>query len=369
MKPFDPPFPCKRVAVGLSGGVDSTMAALLLVQQGYDVVGITMQIWDDSIEMKSKTHRSGCYGPGEAEDLDYARRAAERLGIRHVTVPLAEEYKHRVLDYFRQEYLSGRTPNPCVVCNRDMKFGLLLEKSRELGLEFDYFATGHYARIQHDEETNCYRLLKGVDPRKDQSYFLAQLDQSVLRRLIFPLGGMTKPEVVALARENGFTDWANRPESQDFIESDDYSPLFKTSDAKPGPIITVDGKVLGQHRGLMFYTVGQREGLGIGGAGEKLYVKELRSRDNTLVVARRDDVMAAACEIKDVRWITAAPSAGECEVRLRYRQKAVPCVLELLAVDHVRVRFPTSQFAVTPGQAGVFYRGDEVLGGGWIAAG
>ncbi|OGV44013.1 MAG: tRNA 2-thiouridine(34) synthase MnmA [Lentisphaerae bacterium GWF2_57_35] len=360
-----PPRRC--VAVGLSGGVDSTVAAWLLVRQGYHVIGITMQIWDNSVELKSTTHRSGCYGPGEAEDIALAQRAADLLRIRHVTVPLAEEYKHRVLGYFRQEYLSGRTPNPCVVCNRDMKFGLLLEKSREMGLEFDYFATGHYARIRHDEKAGVHRLLKGVDPLKDQSYFLAQLDQAVLRQLIFPLGDMTKPEVVALARENGFADWADRPESQDFIESDDYSPLFKASEAQPGPMVDLNGTILGRHRGLLFYTIGQREGLGIGGGCEKLYVKELRPKDNTLVVARRDEVMAAACEIEAVRWIAEEPSPGEYEVRLRYRQKAVPCVLEKLTANRVQVRFPVSQFAITPGQAGVFYRGDEVLGGGWIA--
>ncbi|TAN38647.1 MAG: tRNA 2-thiouridine(34) synthase MnmA [Verrucomicrobia bacterium] len=354
------------IAVGMSGGVDSTVTAWRLKRAGHNVVGLTMQIWDGSVALPDEG-RSGCYGPGEARDLAAARAAAEQLGIRHITVPLAGEYKNCVLDYFREEYRSGRTPNPCVVCNQRMKFGLLLEKARAQGIAFDKFATGHYARIVQDPQSGLFRLLRGVDPQKDQSYFIARLTQEQLRQTLFPLGALRKPEVVQMAREAGFGDIAEKEESQDFIESEDYSPLFQPGESKPGPIVDTTGKVLGQHRGIIHYTIGQREGLGVA-AAERLYVKELRAATNTIVLGRRDEVFSDGCRIEKASWISGTPPATgtTCLARLRYRHTGVQATLHCESEDVWRTDFAEPQFAVTPGQAAVFYHGDEVLGGGWI---
>ena len=350
----------------MSGGVDSTMAAWLLQRQGHRVLGLTMQIWDSSINLPD-TGRSGCYGPGEARDIAAAQAAAAQLGIPHHVIGLSAEYKEWVLDYFRSEYRAGRTPNPCVVCNHRLKFGLLLERARSSGIAFDKFATGHYARVETDAATGLVRLLCGVDAKKDQSYFIARLTQAQLGQLVFPLGAMLKQDVLKLARNNGFDEVAAKEESQDFIESEDYSPLFQPCESQPGPITDTAGKVLGQHRGIIHYTIGQREGLGIA-AAERLYVKEIRAATNTIILGRRDEVMSDFCRVSEVNWISGAPPADgtECRVRLRYRHAGVAAKLAAEPDGVWRVDFAESQFAVTPGQAAVFYVGDEVLGGGWI---
>jgi tRNA-specific 2-thiouridylase len=342
------------------------MAAWLLKQQGHQVLGLTMQIWDGSIELPD-AGRSGCYGPGEARDIAAAQAAAAQLGIPHHVIGLSAEYKEWVLDYFRAEYRAGRTPNPCVVCNHRLKFGLLLERARTCGIAFDRFATGHYARVERDAATGRCRLLRGVDPQKDQSYFIARLTQAQLGQLVFPLGEMKKPEVCRLARENGFANIAAKEESQDFIESDDYSPLFQPGESRPGPITDTSGKKLGEHRGIIHYTIGQREGLGVA-AAERLYVKEIRAATNTIVLGRRDEVLSAACRVTDLNWISGAPPADgtECLARLRYRHTGAAAKLYAEPGGVWRADFAEPQFAVTPGQAAVFYVGDEVLGGGWI---
>jgi len=355
------------VAVGMSGGVDSTVAALLLQQQGHAVVGLTMQIWDGSVPLRDEG-RSGCYGPGEARDLALVRAVAERLGIRHVTVPLAESYNRCVLDPFRDAYRAGRTPNPCVICNARMKFGLLQETARAMGIAFDAFATGHYARVRFDPARQVYVLRRGVDTAKDQSYFLTRLTQAQLRQTLFPLGELTKPEVVARARAAGFGDIADREESQDFIESESYDPLFQPGDSRPGPLVDTAARVLGQHRGIIHYTVGQRQGLGVA-TGDRLYVKEIQPRTNTVVLGRREEVFSDGCRVEDLNWIAGAPppAGTTCRARLRYRHPGVDAQLQPLAAGAWQVAFSAPQFAVAPGQAAVFYVGDEVLGGGWIA--
>lgn len=357
------------VAVGMSGGVDSTVTAWLLKQQGYEVIGLTMQIWDGSIDLPDEG-RSGCYGPGEARDLACARTIAEKLGIQHVTVPLADAYNRCVLDPFREAYRSGRTPNPCVICNQRMKFGLLLDQTRNMGIAFDRFATGHYARIAWDSAQGIHRLLRGVDTSKDQSYFLSRLTQSQLQATLFPLGDKRKEDVVQLAREAGFSDIADKEESQDFIESDSYDPLFNPEDSKPGPIVDTRGNEIGKHRGIIHYTVGQRQGLGLA-KGERLYVKELRSETNTVVMGARADVFRTGCRAEDVNWISGKPPAPgvSCRAYLRYRHPGVEASLTPLSDDTWEVEFAEPQFAVAPGQAAVFYAGNEVLGGGWIAPG
>lgn len=365
------PVPSERaekgtVAVGMSGGVDSAVTALLLKAQGYEVVGLTMSIWDSTMP-DTVSKKSGCFGPGEAEDIAEARETAERLGVPHFTIPLAKEYQQWVLEEFTERRLAGYTPNPCAVCNPVMKFGFMLSHARSRGIRFDRFATGHYARVVRDDATGLYRLLRGVDTSKDQSYFLARLTQAQLAELIFPLGEKSKTEVRELACRAGLGKLAAKHESQDFFEGDDIAVLFKSGSARPGPIIDECGKVLGQHRGIIHYTIGQREGLGIA-VGRKVYVKEINAETNTLVVAEREGVFSGRCMLSDVQWIAGdAPDfTREFTVRLRYRHPGVTARLETLGERGFAVSFDTPQFAVTPGQMAVVYDGDEVLGAGWI---
>ncbi len=354
------------IAVGMSGGIDSTMAARLLIQAGHQVIGLTMSIWDGSIPIPDEG-RSGCFGPGEARDIEKARHMARHLGIPHHVIPLAADYRHGVLDYFRSEYRCGRTPNPCVVCNQRMKFGLLPDRAREMGIVFDRFATGHYVRIRHDPATGVHHLLRGIDHNKDQSYFLARLTQEQLAGLVFPLGELHKKEIVAMARAAGFGDLADQPESQDFIESDDYSPLFEPEDSQPGPIVDLEGKVLGRHRGIIHYTIGQREGLGIS-ATTRLYVKSLHPETNTVVLAPREALFSHTLLIEKAHWITQPPlDQADISLRLRYRHRGISARLRQIGPDQWQAAFRAPQFAVTPGQAAVCYDGEECLGGGWIA--
>lgn len=365
------PPPGARVAVGLSGGVDSSVAAWLLAHHGCSVVGLTMAIWDDSLPLPDRG-LSGCFGPGETRDIESARAVAAALGIEYHVVSLVREYRETVLEYFRREYLAGRTPNPCVRCNRSMKFGFLLDRAREIGVEFDYFATGHYARLADDPAAGRRLLLRGRDSAKDQSYFLALLRQEQLRRLVLPLGGLLKSEVRELARAVGFIEQAERPESQDFIESDDYGVLFRPGELRPGDIVDESGRVLGRHEGLARYTIGQRKGLGIGGTGEPLYVVALDAERNCVVVGRRAELERRALRAVDCNWIAVAEAPAEprrCTVRIRFRHEGVAAtvVREDNASDAVRVEFEVPQWAVTPGQIAVFYDGERVLGGGTIA--
>ncbi len=352
-----------RVVVGMSGGVDSSVAAVLLKDQGYEVTGVTMRIWDgESAAVEGKRH--GCYGPGEREDIEDAQKVADILGIPLHIVDLTKEYKAEVLDYFCNEYLSGRTPNPCVRCNRRIKFDALIGKARDSGIEFDCFATGHYARIEHDESNRRYLLKKARDLAKDQSYFLFALSQEQLSRSLFPVGIYKKEEVRKIAADIGL-GVHDKPESQNFI-SGGYSSLVGS--ARPGPMLDSQGNTLGEHRGIAFYTIGQRSGLGIS-FGEPLYVVDIDRERNAIVVGTKKEVYGDELIATDFNWISIDPpqQSIELKARLRYRhQEADAVVTPLLGGGRVHVKFKQPQMAITPGQAIVFYDGEIVVGGGTI---
>ncbi len=355
----------KVIAVGMSGGLDSTMAALMLKQKGFKVIGLTMSLWDDSLKVKSS--RSGCYGPNEVLDIEAAHRAAQKLDIRHYVIDLRKPYQEMVIDYFRAEYLKGKTPNPCIICNAKIKFGTLLEKALSSGIVFDLFATGHYARVEYDLLHKRYSLKRGVDETKDQSYFLYRLSQDQLERTLFPLGHYRKNEVKALAEKAGFTEILKKPESQDFFECDDYGPLLKTP-YKPGKILDVNGKVIGEHRGNAHYTVGQRKMLNLPGLKEPFYVLTIDAGRNEIIAGPKKDLLQDRLIAEHLHWIIPFHSIQKrkLQAQICYRSKPAECLLYPAEDQTVKVEFKRPQEAITPGQSIVFFEGDTVLGGGII---
>jgi tRNA-specific 2-thiouridylase len=355
------------VAVGLSGGVDSAVAAALLVEAGYPVVGLTMAVYDGGAGACSSGGRGhACYGP-EEEDLAAARAVAAHLGIAHHAIDVRAEYRTAVLDYFTGEYLKGRTPNPCVRCNPVVKFGFLIERAKEQGVQFDRFATGHYVRVERQADSGQMVLKRGVDPRKDQSYFLYGLRRELLPDLIFPLGRLTKAEVRERARQLNLPV-ADRIESQDFM-SEDYTTLFRPDEIKPGPILDETGREVGRHEGIVRYTIGQRKGLKIFGA-DPVYVVAIDAARNAVIVGPRERLYSRVLEADRLNWLVPAPLTAPVRItaRIRSNHAAAPATLEGGGSDRVRVTFDEPQSAITPGQATVFYDGDLVLGGGIITA-
>ncbi len=351
------------VAVGMSGGVDSSVAAAILKKDGYNVIGITMEIWDGAIEVQ-ESNKHACYGPGEDEDIEEATKVCKQLDIPYHVFDLKKEYKKYVLEYFREEYLAGRTPNPCVVCNHRLKFGFLIDRAKEAGLEFDYFATGHYAKI-HSEDGQ-YFLKKAKDLSKDQTYFLKSLTSKQLEKIIFPLGDMHKVEVRQVAESMKLVV-AERAESQDFIAGGDYSPLFNDGEIKPGEIVNDKGEVLGQHKGIIHYTVGQRKGLGLSHP-TPLYVLRLDAKKNKVVVTDKESLFFNGLIATDVHLNLPELFNEPVKVKARIRQKHTEsvAVISKLEDNKVQVMFELPQLSVAPGQSVVFYNDDIVLGGGTI---
>jgi tRNA-specific 2-thiouridylase len=353
----------KKIIVAMSGGVDSSVAAALLVREGHEVIGAFMKNWSDEADPCT----GECTWKAERQD---ALRVATTLGIPFETFDFEAEYRAQVVEYMVREYAAGRTPNPDVMCNKEVKFGLFLDRALALGA--DAVATGHYARVTEREGT--FRLLAGVDANKDQSYFLHRLDQRQLSRTLFPIGHLPKPEVRALAREFGLPT-AEKKDSQGicFIGKVDLKGFLEAKiPARTGPIVTVGGNVVGRHRGIAPFTVGQRHGLGIGG-GAPYFVVEKDVRRNALVVAREDEnpavLFASTLVAEEAHWIAGRPPAFPlaCKTRIRYRQPLQDATVEAEGTN-LHVSFSAPQRAVTPGQFAVFYDGDECLGGSVIAS-
>jgi tRNA-specific 2-thiouridylase len=344
----------KKIVVAMSGGVDSSVTAGLLVEQGHDVQGVSLRMWEGEL------------GPRVCSDHRGAKETAALLGIPHTLLDLRSQFVETVVRPFAQDYLHGRTPNPCVACNRDFKLGTLLRWAKEHGA--DFIATGHYARVVRDDSAFHASLFRGADRGKDQSYFLFSLSQDQLAHALFPLGEMHKTEVRERARQLGLPV-AERPESQDICFGD-YKTLVESyadeSELSGGDVVNRTGKVLGQHGGIHGVTIGQRRGLGIS-AAEPLYVVEIDDETKRVVVGKKNELSCAGMTLQSVRWIEFPGEAEiEAEVQVRYRSPAVACVIRANSNGTCEVRFKESFPAAAPGQAAVFYRGEQVLGGGWI---
>ena len=355
----------KKVVVGMSGGVDSSVAAYLLKEQGYDVIGVTMQIWQDE-EREALEESGGCCGLSAVED---ARRVAGQLGIPHYVMNFKEEFKRRVMDYFVKEYLAGRTPNPCIACNRYVKWESMLRRSMEIGA--DYIATGHYARIVVTPEGR-YAICNSATAKKDQTYALYNLTQEQLAHTLMPVGEYTKEEIRRIAEREGLAV-AHKPDSQEicFIPDHDYAAYIER-EAGPrvpgkGNFVTAEGRILGQHSGITHYTIGQRKGLNLA-MGHPVFVTGIRPKTNEVVIGEAEDVFGDTLYCDHINYMGMAdlPKPREVLAKIRYAHAGERCIIEQVGEDTIKCRFLAPVRAITPGQAVVFYEDGYVLGGGSI---
>lgn len=355
----------KRVVIGMSGGVDSSVAAYLLKQQGYDVIGVTMQIWQDKSK-EAVEKEGGCCSLSAVED---ARRVCAKLDIPFYVMNFKEVFEKLVIDYFVEEYMLGRTPNPCIACNKFIKFDALLERS--MALDAEYVATGHYARILYNENLKRYIIRKSAAPDKDQTYVLYNLTQDQLKHILMPLGDYNKNQVREIARELGLGT-ANKPESQEicFVEDNNYGRFLserRGSEINPGLFVDTKGKKLGIHKGIAHYTIGQRKGLGIA-LGKPMFVVEIIPEKNLVVLGDEEEVFTRELIASKMNFITLEKLEEPIEVKakIRYSAKEAAAKVILLDDDRVKVIFDEPQRAITPGQAVVFYQEDVLVGGGTI---
>lgn len=354
----------QKVVIGMSGGVDSSVAASLLKQQGYDVVGVTMQIWQDEADYVQEEN-GGCCGLSAVDD---ARRVANQLGIPYYVMNFKDSFKNNVIDYFIQDYLDGKTPNPCIACNRYVKWESLLKRSLDIGA--DYIATGHYARIVQ-LENGRYALKKSATAAKDQTYALYNLTQYQLAHTLMPVGEYTKDQIREMAKDINLRV-ANKPDSQEicFIPDNNYAGFIEETtgmEIKPGNFVDMDGNVLGQHKGIIHYTVGQRKGLNLS-LGKPAFVVEIRPETNEVVIGDNQDVFHDTLYAEKLNFMSIPDLEGQLKVtgKIRYSHQGAPCTIEKAGDDLVKVVFDEPVRAITPGQAVVFYDGDIVVGGGTI---
>ena len=354
----------KKVLVAMSGGVDSSLAAALLLEQGYEVIGATLRLWPEELCKYEGNDRLCC----SARDIEDARAVATRLGIPFYVLNAVREFDEKVIEYFCNEYENGLTPNPCIVCNEEIKFGTLLRKAMELGI--DYVATGHYARVEYNSDTHRYIIREGNDPFKDQSYVLYRLTQNQLAHILLPIGDYTKKEVRRKSKELGL-NVHDKPDSQElcFVIDDDLKAFLRLrlrDKASPGLILNKEGKVLGKHSGVCFFTVGQRKGLGLAG-GEPLYVLRIDKENNAIIVGNKEDRKSRELVACDLNWVSIEGLEGSRAVKakIRYSHPKDDAVISNIQ-GGVKVEFLMPQESPAPGQAVVFYEDDIVIGGGWI---